>query len=63
MTMNKALIALALGFALAACSNQEQAADAAADAAATATGADRIAPRGAMRDSPSARASAAKGAR
>ena len=37
MTMNKALIALALGFALAACSNQEQAADAAADAAATAT--------------------------
>ena len=37
MTMNKALIALALGFALAACSNQDQAADAAADAAATAT--------------------------
>ena len=36
MTMNKALIALALGFALAACSNQEQAADAAAQAADTA---------------------------
>ena len=40
MTMNKALIALALGFALAACSNQEQAADtaeAATDAAKEAT--------------------------
>ena len=30
MTMNKALLALALGFALAACSNQQQAADSAA---------------------------------
>jgi len=34
MTMNKALIALALGFALAACSNQEKTEAAAADAAA-----------------------------
>ena len=34
MTINKMLIALALGLALAACSNKEQAADAATDAAA-----------------------------
>ncbi|TWG86484.1 hypothetical protein L599_007400000020, partial [Luteimonas sp. J16] len=33
MTINKALLALALGFALAACSNQQQAQNAAADAA------------------------------
>ena len=32
MTINKALLALALGFALAACSNQKQAEDSAADA-------------------------------
>ena len=37
MTFNKALIALALGFALAACSNQKQAEEAATDAAAAAT--------------------------
>ena len=37
MTFNKALIALALGFALAACSNQQQAEEAAADASAAAT--------------------------
>ena len=37
MTMNKALIALALGFALAACSNSQQAADSAADAQQAAT--------------------------
>ena len=34
MTINKTLIALALGLSLAACSNKEQAADAATDAAA-----------------------------
>src|SRR3546814_5167912 len=33
MTINKALLALAMGFALAACSNQQQADDSAADAA------------------------------
>ena len=33
MTFNKALIALAMGLALAACSNKEQAENAAADAA------------------------------
>ena len=32
MTMNKALLALAMGFALAACSNSQQAADSAAEA-------------------------------
>ena len=37
MTINKTLIALAMGLALAACSKQEAAADAATDAAATAT--------------------------
>src|SRR5690606_29099677 len=33
MSINKALLALAMGFALAACSNQDAATDAAADAA------------------------------
>ena len=33
MTINKALLALALGFALAACTNQQQAEDSAAEAA------------------------------
>ena len=37
MTINKALLALALGFALAACSNSQQAADSAADAQQAAT--------------------------
>ena len=36
MTMNKALLALAMGLALAACSNQKQADDATADAASSA---------------------------
>ncbi|MBA2239164.1 MAG: hypothetical protein H0W24_10775, partial [Lysobacter sp.] len=37
MTFNKALIALAMGFALAACSNQQQADESAADAAESAS--------------------------
>ena len=37
MTLNKALLAMALGLALAACSNTDQANDAAADASEAAT--------------------------
>src|SRR3546814_16211551 len=52
MTINKALLALAMGFALAACSNQQQADDAAADAAdaaaAAQTAADEAAAAGSM---------------
>src|SRR3546814_1250687 len=52
MTINKALLALAMGFALAACSNQQQADDSAADAAdaaaAAQTAADEAAAAGSM---------------
>src|SRR3546814_3561795 len=52
MTINKALLALAMGFALAACSNQQQAGDSAADAAdaaaAAQTAADEAAAAGSM---------------
>ena len=37
MTINKALLAVAMGLALAACTNQDQAADSAAEAATAAT--------------------------
>ena len=44
MSINKLLLAMALGLALTACSNQEQAADATADAAqATADAAQNVA--------------------
>src|SRR3546814_9778030 len=52
MTINKALLALAMGCALAACSNQQQADDSAADAAdaaaAAQTAADEAAAAGSM---------------
>ena len=43
MATNKALLALALGLALAACTNKQQAADSAADAANAATDAQQAA--------------------
>ena len=56
MTLNKALIALAIGLTLAACSNKEQAADAAADANQAATDDDHICiHRHARRPSPAPR--------
>ena len=43
MTINKALLALAMGLALAACSNQKEAENSAADAANSATEAQQAA--------------------
>ena len=43
MTTNKALLALAMGLALAACTNKQQAADSAADASTAATEAQQAA--------------------
>src|SRR5690606_4454671 len=48
MTINKALLAIAMGLALAACTNQEQAADSAAEAADAATEAQQAADNAAM---------------
>ena len=48
MTINKALLAIAMGLALAACTNQEQAADSAAEASEAATEAQQAADNAAM---------------
>ena len=48
MTINKALLAIAMGLALAACTNQEQAADSAAEAAEAAAEAQQAADNAAM---------------